>query len=619
MKQYFRTIGSIVAISAMIVMAASCKKDTLSEEAQQLIPGVERTISASATLPQDADKAHIDGSRKVIWDMGDELNINGTNVTISRIGPDGTVAIFDKSTVHANTVSGTDHYWAVYPTTLAGAYSGGLPSDFTSTSALTVHFPDTQIVDIRATDTLKGLTFMAAHAAVGAGAENISFDMRNIGTVIEFSLTPRCASYSRVDSIVFTSSNASLAGTFTVSNNATNPTITPTAGSSKLVVKFQDGSNKYISITGGKKVRVILPPLAGKNLNMKIYGNAKYMEKNAASVTLARNKYYTSAINFDVLTTVNTNLPGFSIAPNKRVLFSPGNLQWSATNGGTTLTTHATADGLGAEGTWRFAENQWDVVGDATNGTVYGVGGDMTAKCDNTQISATYQGWIDLFGWGTSGYHDATDQYNRYYYPYNTERGTVNETYNWFGYGPSINMTDPNLVGTSANYDWGVYNAIYNPKTNTTDAPGTWRTLTTNEWAYLLESRKINVNCGSFNMYGSATVNGVTGLVLLPDNWNPALCPTFTYGHGSPTYNIFDETTTTKWSEMEAAGCIFLPRTGTRINTNVGSVTNAGSYSSSTSYGSGYLYRTLETTGLSAWNTYQRFYASAVRLVKDVH
>ena len=348
-----------------------------------------------------------------------------------------------------------------------------------------------------------------------------------------------------------------MAGTFTVSDNATNPTVTPAAGSTnKLVVKLKNGNNKYINITGGKRVRVILPPLADKNLNMKIYGNGgKYMERNAASINLARNNYYTSSITYDVLTSVNPNLPGFSVAPNRRVYFSPGNLQWSATGGGTTATTHTVAGGGTADGTWRFAENQWDYVGDATYGNVYGVGGDLAVKCNNSQISSSYQGWIDLFGWATSGYHDASDQYNTNYYPYCTDGDAlvVDYTYNHHGYGPSINMTDLNLTGTSANYDWGVYNAIYNPQTGSTDPAGTWHTL-------------------------------MKGLVILPDNWNPASCTTFVYG-ASSWANTFNETTTPKWSQMEALGCVFLPTGGERNITAVnyvGNVSVQGNYWSTT-------------------------------------
>jgi hypothetical protein len=114
----------------------------------------------------------------------------------------------------------------------------------------------------------------------------------------------------------------------------------------------------------------------------------------------------------------------FSVSENTQVYFSQGNLQYQASTN-----------------TWRFAENQYNYIGNP-----------------NTNVSSTYNGWIDLFGWGTSGYHNSSDPYNTNYYPYSTSTSVVNSTYNRYGYGPSTIMTDPNLTNTSANYDWGVYN-----------------------------------------------------------------------------------------------------------------------------------------------------------------
>ena len=57
----------------------------------------------------------------------------------------------------------------------------------------------------------------------------------------------------------------------------------------------------------------------------------------------------------------------FSISNSEKVCFSQGNLQYQASTS-----------------TWRFAEHQYDIIGAA-----------------NANISDTYDGWIDLFGWGT--------------------------------------------------------------------------------------------------------------------------------------------------------------------------------------------------------------------------
>ena len=68
---------------------------------------------------------------------------------------------------------------------------------------------------------------------------------------------------------------------------------------------------------------------------------------------------------------VNGMMPGaFTVDASlgTKVHFSQGNLQYNA-----------------ASGTWQFATNQWDVIGET-----------------NKNIAADYNGWIDLFGWNTA-------------------------------------------------------------------------------------------------------------------------------------------------------------------------------------------------------------------------
>ena len=258
----------------------------------------------------------------------------------------------------------------------------------------------------------------------------------------------------------------------------------------------------------------------------------------------------------------------FSVSASTRVLFSPGNLQWSAKNGGSSYTTHTVAGGGTAAGTWRFAPNQWDCIGSA-----------------NSNISSSYSGWIDLFGWGTSGYHNSNDQYNTNYYPYTTSTATVNTSYNYYGYGPSTNMSAPSLTGTSANYEWGVYNAIYNPSTQTTDVPGTWRTLTEDEWVYLIDTHSTT----SGIRYAKATVNGVAGLIIVPDNRSTttySLNSTNTPG-AAYTANVISAS---QWVTLESAGCAFLPAAGHRNGASVFVVGSGGNYWSAANYGSGSAY-----------------------------
>ena len=289
-------------------------------------------------------------------------------------------------------------------------------------------------------------------------------------------------------------------------------------------------------------------------------------------------------------------LPGsFSVSAEQEVHFAKGNLQYTTTG------THVVAGGGTAPGTWRFASHQWDTIGAA-----------------NRNISSSYTGWIDLFGWGTSGYHNTNDPYNTFYQPYSTGYYTpiVNATINHYGYGPSTNMQDTNLLGTSANYDWGIYNAI----SNGGNEPGLWRTLTQTEWAYLLESRTTT----SGVRYAKATVNGVQGLIITPDNWATATYPLDSVNLTTISFTA-NVITAAQWvSTLESAGCVFLPAAGLRSGRNVSGVNTWGTYWASTcrsvsaansvanniSFQRGYC-------SFSSYSGNARYYGHSVRLVTN--
>ena len=265
----------------------------------------------------------------------------------------------------------------------------------------------------------------------------------------------------------------------------------------------------------------------------------------------------------------------FSVSADKKVYFSPGNLQYQASTN-----------------TWRFAENQWDFVGTQTPDR-YGNSGGTVNGSDNANISENYDGWIDLFGWGTSGYNSKN--------PYMTS--TENSDY-----GDGSN----NIAGT--NYDWGGYNAI----SNGGNQAGMWRTLTYDEWDYLLVAR-----ADASSKCGIAIVNNVNGFVLLPDDWTLPTGVTFTSGtYGDYTQNNYSAE---DWSKMEVNGAVFLPAAGCTIGASVEGVGSEGSYWSSSAFydieAFSYDYSRYgfgdDMTGLTLFQS-ERFDRSSVRLVGDV-
>ena len=258
-----------------------------------------------------------------------------------------------------------------------------------------------------------------------------------------------------------------------------------------------------------------------------------------------------------------------------QVYFSQGNLQYQASTD-----------------TWKFAESQYDYIGDA-----------------NSNISSSYDGWIDLFGWGTSGYHDTNDPYNVNYQPWSSSDSELNNDYNVYGYGPSTNMPDMNLTSTSVNYDWGVNNPISNG-VNTTNQ---WRTLTQPEWNYVLNTR----NTTSGIRFAKAQVNDVNGVILLPDDWT---IDTYTLNNtniigASYISNVINAS---QWVAIENAGGVFLPAAGGRFGTTVADVGSTGFYwlsSGNSSCCAYYVY--IYNPGIYLVN-YRRYLGRSVRLVCDV-
>lgn len=280
----------------------------------------------------------------------------------------------------------------------------------------------------------------------------------------------------------------------------------------------------------------------------------------------------------------------FTVAEGKTVTFSSGNLQYNAAQG-----SHYCADGSVQQGTWRFAEHQYDNIGDA-----------------NSNISQTYDGWIDLFCWGTSGYNNtANDPSALRYQPWDDATSSISPdadaTYNWYGYGPSENMTDRNLTGTSANYDWGVYNAI----SNAGNQAGLWRTLSVQEWYYLFNTRE-----NAQFLWSQGTVNGVVGVIILPDNFQKPSDISWTYQANNWTTNTY---TTEQWATLEALGAVFLPASGSRYGAVVDDVQYCGSYWSSSYYDRYHAYHLyFSSDRLDQYYRDYRYYGYSVRLVQDL-
>ncbi len=230
--------------------------------------------------------------------------------------------------------------------------------------------------------------------------------------------------------------------------------------------------------------------------------------------------------NYDVLTAAEATWAGLTNAAPAGALsgkytindggdviyFAHGNLQYTREN----------LDADWSTGTFRLAENQYDRIElvktypDAYCTDNYG---DKTA--------------VGLFGWGTWGE----------------------------GKTPNLTSSDRTLYTWSTDFS------------GTLEGTSTWRTLTKDEWVYLL----------AHNNQSYATVHGVNGLLVAPDGKDI---------DGKSMENwveINDET----WTTMQNDGYLFLPACGQRSQISGANITTGGQgeevlYYSSTQYNDTY-------------------------------
>ena len=322
--------------------------------------------------------------------------------------------------------------------------------------------------------------------------------------------------------------------------------ITLSLSAMQIFVKMPDGRHVTLEVEPTDRIEDVKAQILDKEGTLPVYYQLIYAGKCLEDGNTLQDY---SVKKDDTLYLYNIGL--FSVSADKQVVFSPGNLQYHP-----------------AMNEWRFAENQTDYIGDA-----------------NSNIAADYDGWIDLFGWGTG---DAPTKSSPFYSAYQTF------------------------------VDWG---------TNTigTDAPNTWRTLSKDEWIYIFYNRP-----NAQSLFALGSVNGVNGTIILPDNWTTPAGVSFVasttnglswqggYYYNSNGTNYGDNTyTSEQWSKMEQAGAVFLPASGSRSDTNVGDIGNIGRYWSSTGREEFYAYGVdFQSNSLNPQTNLVRDCGFSVRLAK---
>lgn len=530
------------AVSLLTIFAfTACQKENLGDGV--FTATIEQSTSHGKTAITPGTT-----SATMTWKSGDRIAVydNNNNSGVYSTTSNAATASFSYVSGTDFSTSSSNNYRAIFPDTLAVGPS-------------TVRIPVAQTYDDD-----------AFNAPMYSVSDDTELAFKNLCSVLCITFPDEDETHTVSRIVVSTPDNgAVLTGNFTVNYNSDDLELTaPTSnGGHSITLDCNDAaaSNAFY---------IYIPPNDYANGELKITVNfsneqslvkSLYRENSTDDLSISRNSYYTIAFSsvpqgaINGLFTINSD--------GDQVYFSKGNLQYNIS-----------AD------QWSFMEHQWSTV--ENNGSV----GENYAN----------QNVVSLFCWGTSGwtgnnlatgYSPAYLDYYRMFDKPNCTNGKANYTL-----ANSAHMFGPRTVvsgtSTTAVYntlydlcnitghdfgeaDWSYHNAI----TNGGNTVHTWRTLTKGEWYYLLNTR---TNASS--KYGPGTVNGVNGLIILPDeftdpnknNGNGAFASSTTSNYNF-SMNIYSGT---DWTAMESNGAVFLPCAGKRENETVSYKGNYCSYHS---------------------------------------
>lgn len=583
MNNKFKTIGSILAVSAMMILAASCAKEEL-DTTKKVEYGPAKKINVSAQIMSArSEKAHMDGTNynginKVFWDEGDQITVNNGVLNIIDIDPDDPqVAGFTGSaSPNTNLEPGRDVYRSIYPASIISS----IPAD---DDPMVVSLPTVQKCNLT-TDQIDN-NYMAAYSSANASTDVTSVNLRykNLCSVLKVVLTaqPGTTGVDAQVSRIRLTSPEGMSGDFEVTFNVIgNPVLTAVNGTPSNITELVFSTP--VDISTQKTFYLMVPPIQNEALVMQIWNGdgTKVLQQETASATLNRSFVYTTAINTQFIDWVGP----ISVSNSQKVYFAHGNLRYHFVNN-----------------QWRFFDNQYDMLSkslventlstneSAQSGQPWFVNVPSNSYATNPGLfqlvydraEAIHQlnQWIDHFCFGTSGEPAFATEFRQ---PWHTFYGVVTgkaEPSNAYLFGPwSLANGSESLTGAYANGDWGVY---HRSELNSSLSPvagdwrtqtGDWRTPTQPEWYYCMTgAKRLDVidnskKCALARIEVSAG-NYVNGLMLIPDKWhwyfmpeNISFTPNDRGGFADNTYTL------AQWSVLDQYGAVFLPAAGTRIH-----------------------------------------------------
>ena len=552
-------------------------------------------------------------SGDIIWiDHCDASNPNNHSYTLNEFNSRGEALL---------TLPNYPSYCALYP------YDLGTVAEGTTTASITIPQVQRYYVD----DNNNKQVVNAPMAACTLNDPNGSISFHNLGALLAITIECNILTHASMDVWevrVTSASGYPLFGSTTVDISNPNAIFDfrsatsayPSPDSTIYLRKF-NSSNQQVKLftldttTNKKKTVYVSVPAIPSGVNNR-YTIEVVARNGSTDISKTRHQVSNTGGNLPRNTMANVEFPmrdlvaptgavpdgRFTIdAAGHQVYFASGNLQYNRSTN-----------------TWRIAEHQWDKIGGGS------FGGNVSGSSNENISNASYLGWIDLFGWATSGYHNSADNGNIRYMPYDYlgDESTVDATHNYYGYGPSIDVDNSAYInGVNANYDWGVYHsnvaandghAIMQYGGEPVTRGASWRTLTGTEWSYLLKTRVVNGATGIHHTWSGVTCNGVLGILIYPDGYTDQL---------TSSSNLHAVISTVP------SRCVFLPLAGHRRLGTMNTTAQGFYWSSQCSTGeqgkkAQYLNFNVKNNGttpsITVPSSNNRFYGFAVRLVTPV-
>lgn len=513
MKKLF-SIASLALLAASMLMTG-CKKDNDGN-----------IFHLQIQQYQGQNKTTLGDNGATLWVNGDEVYVNGAedaNIATVSVSSTGATAEVTGAPVNGK-------YYFFYPGNATVTRFDASAKSFTYT------MPSQFTFDANA--------LKAPMAGVSNGQE-VTF--ANLCTMLklEFFIIPQKV-------VITAAENDPLCGSFTAAYGADGWTVS-TSSTSNTITILNPNQSPYIYV-----------PLPAGNHQLAI---TAYKETTDANALVTRSMNGSQTMAMSTLYDIPMNAHPFTVANGKQVYFSPGNLQYKNTGshaimpGGLSNNSAAAT----ATGTWRFADNQWDMM----------LGDNLQAY---RNVSGSYT--FDVFCWGTSGYF--------YYQP--TVNGSAYDLQPLIKYVKIYGSNTPvprNIQKTP--FDWGYFNAI----SNGGNCPKIWHTLTAEDWEALLSRNRAFLRSGiSFpNSSGGSTT--YKAWILFPDDFPSRIED----GNGSQISLNASSYTPDQFKVLEQHGAVLLMLAGYRqaaVGTDIYST--GGTYNISVTQLYGYYWTANQTS-----------------------